>query len=108
MDKVQQRSDRDMDQKLVVTEPKKFLELADRSSSRDNCILSEFMLMRDAKFCKPTTDNLNETQRANSSNDGVGRLSQHVSNNRRLSNSSSTNSIRTLNSAYNGSLGESS
>ena len=107
MDKVQQRSDRDMDQKLVVTEPKKFLELADRSSSRDNCILSEFMLMRDAKFCKATTDNFNENQRANS-NEGVGRLSQQVSNNRRLSNSSSTNSIRTLNSAYNGSLGESS
>ena len=100
MDKVQQRSDRDMDQKLVVTEPKKFLELADRSSSRDNCILSEFMLMRDAKFTKATADSINDKERANS-NSGAS-----LSNNRRLSNSSSTNSVRTLNSAYNGSLGE--
>ena len=108
MDKVHQRSDRDKDHKLTVTEPKKFLELADRSSSRDNCILSEFMLMRDAKFSKVTTDSTNDNQRVNSS-DGTARSSQYsLSNNRRLSNSSSTNSIRTLNSAYNGSLGESS
>ena len=68
MDKVHQRSDR------VVTEPKKFLELADRSSSRDNCILSEFMLMRDAKFSKVTTDNFNDQRVRNS--DGVSRWSQ--------------------------------
>ena len=98
MDKVHQRSDRDKDHKLTVTEPKKFLELADRSSSRDNCILSEFMQIRDAKFSKVTTDNFN---------DSGPRLSQQsLSNNRRLSNSSSTNSIRTHNSAYNGSIGK--
>ena len=92
MDKVHQRSDR------VVTEPKKFLELADRSSSRDNCILSEFMQIRDAKFSKVTTDNFNDS--------GPMLSQQSLSNNRRLSNSSSTNSIRTLNSAYNGSIGK--
>ena len=49
-------SQRDKDKKAAATEGKKFVELADtgprlgHSGSRDNCILSEFMQMRDSKF----------------------------------------------------------
>ena len=49
-------SQRDKDKKAAAAEGKKFVELADtgprlgHSGSRDNCILSEFMQMRDSKF----------------------------------------------------------
>ena len=58
MDKLNQRADKD---KNKSCEPKKFVELVDKNNSsvngsRDNCILSEFMQMRDAKFSKVTND----------------------------------------------------
>ena len=45
---------------LTSTKPKKFVELADklpRDGRRDNCILSEFMQIRESKFSKVTNDN---------------------------------------------------
>ena len=50
MSKVQDRSEREKDKKLIVSEPKKFVELADKTSSGEKCILSEFMQTREAKF----------------------------------------------------------
>ena len=62
MDKLNHRSEGEIigDKKPVNSEPKKFVELADklpRDGSRDNCILSEFMQMRESKFSKVTNDN---------------------------------------------------
>ena len=97
MDRVNQRSERDRDKKLVVSEPKKFVELADRSinGSRDNCILSEFMQMRDAKFSKVTNDNdvIND-KAAKAQHDDNSRWRDSTN---RLSKSSSAYSVRSSN-----------
>ena len=120
MDKLNQRADKD---KNKSCEPKKFVELVDKNNSsvngsRDNCILSEFMQMRDAKFSKVTNDhqhhqkpdqrsdqrsdananvmNDNEAQGRRGSLQGQ-RWSSTVSN-PRLSKSSSNYSIKTVNS----------
>ena len=58
LDKLNQRADKE---KSKSGEPRKFVELVDKNNSsvngsRDNCILSEFMQMRDAKFSKVTND----------------------------------------------------
>ena len=51
MSKVQDRSEREKEKKLIVTEPKKFVELADKTPEKsEKSILSEFMQTREAKF----------------------------------------------------------
>merc|ERR1712106_133517 len=76
MSKVQDRSEREKDKKLIVTEPKKFVELADKTPVGEKCILSESMQTREAKF-----NNLTDSA---SENNGSGPMSE----NRRLSQSS--------------------
>ena len=118
LDKLNQKADKE---KNKSGEPRKFVELVDKNNSsvngsRDNCILSEFMQMRDAKFSKVTNDhqhhhnhhhaqrsdananvmNDNESQGRRSSLQGQ-RWSSTVSN-PRLSKSSSNYSIKTVNS----------
>ena len=113
MDKLNQRTDKD---KNKSNEPRKFVELTDKSSSlngsRDNCILSEFMQMRDAKFSKVTNDHHHHDNRRSDANDNVmhdnesqgrreslqgQRWSATVSN-PRLSKSSSNYSVKTVTS----------
>ena len=118
LDKLNQKADKE---KNKSGEPRKFVELVDKNNSsvngsRDNCILSEFMQMRDAKFSKVTNDhqhhhnhhhdqrsdananvmNDNESQGRRGSLQGQ-RWSSTVSN-PRLSKSSSNYSIKTVNS----------
>ena len=49
MGKVLERDQREKERQLYLSEPKKFVELADKSGD-SNCILSEFMQMRGTKF----------------------------------------------------------
>ena len=108
MDKLNQRSEREKEKKVSTSDQKKLIELADKSlnGSRDNCILSEFMQLRDAKFSKVTNDNeavIND----NTTNAAVAAATDEnrwSASNSRLSKSSSTYSMRTAsnnNSAYN-------
>ena len=87
-------SQRDKDKKAAAAEGKKFVELADtgprlgHSGSRDNCILSEFMQMRDSKFTSL----------------GSGESEQQQQGGSRLSRSSSTSGYpgRTNHSSFTG------
>jgi len=86
MSKVQDRSEREKEKKLIVTEPKKFVELADKTPVGEKCILSEFMQTREAKF--------NNLAHSASENTGSNALlstgsSALLSENRRLSQTSS-------------------
>ena len=110
MDKLNQRSEKSGDKKHV-TDQKKFIELADKSSNgsfsnKDNSILSEFMQLRDAKFSKVTNDNddvINDNTVKARANDNTR---WRESTNSRLSKSSSTYSVKTANSANNGYSGK--
>lgn len=108
MDKLNQRSEREKEKKVSTSDQKKLIELADKSlnGSRDNCILSEFMQLRDAKFSKVTNDN----EAVINDNTAKAALAAATDENRwsasnsRLSKSSSTYSMRSgsnNNSAYN-------
>ena len=99
MDKLNHRSEGEIigDKKPVNSEPKKFVELADklpRDGSRDNCILSEFMQMRESKFSKVTNDNDVINYQTDTAN--------HRDDNSRWSKSSSTYSVKTVNSNHGG------
>ena len=114
MDKVNQRTEREKERKL--TEPseagdqKKFVELADKNSSgsRDNCILSEFMQLRDAKFSRATANDnevINDNINARQADEGVingSSSSRWSGNNSRLSKSSSAYSVRSVNTINSG------
>ena len=108
MDKLNQRSEREIvgDKKPVNnSEPKKFVELADklpRDGSRDNCILSEFMQMRESKFSKVTNDNDVINYQADTANHRDDNSRWSAASNPRLSKSSSTYSVKTVNSNHGG------
>ena len=107
MDKLNQRSERENvdDRKPVNSEPKKFVELADklpRDGSRDNCILSEFMQMRESKFSKVTNDNDVINYQADTANHRDDNSRWSAASNPRLSKSSSTYSVKTVNSNHGG------
>ena len=107
MDKLNHRSEGEIigDKKPVNSEPKKFVELADklpRDGSRDNCILSEFMQMRESKFSKVTNDNDVINYQTDTANHRDDNSRWSAASNPRLSKSSSTYSVKTVNSNHNG------
>ena len=77
MSKLQDRSTREKDKILLVSEPKKFVELADKGPAGEKCLISEFMQTREKKF----------SHISNGSSDNNG-SSMNGSENQRLSQSS--------------------
>ena len=114
MSKLQDRSGREKDKKLIVSEPKKFVELADKSPAGEKCLISEFMQIREKKFSNLTNDSsdnngsctmVSENQRLSQSS-GNTRLSQTSMNSQQNFRNSHQNSYNNLNSQHNGSNGE--